>query len=511
MVLGTRAGAAANPPIRSKVLILGAGASGISAALKLQQNNISDIKIIEATANVGGRVTHQPFGHGSMVELGANWIYGKGKNPIHRLAKRYGLKTAPSDKKKVVYFTEEGSFHQSQGEKWSKDFNVVMKKMVRIANDQVDLSSRTALELLGWQPDCPVKAAIEYFGIDWELAEPPETCSLDYAAGTVDLVSGSFPLGDEFVVDQRGFNYVLQQEAAKLANLGDADGPVFYFNTTVTRIQYDNHSVTVETTDGTIFIADYAICTFSLGVLQNKDVLFEPAFPQWKREALLSFHMTTYTKIFLNFEHAFWDNWQFALYASNKTKQGDYTVWQNLAGPKFRASPHDNILMVTTTGKESVRLEAKTDKEIEAEVLKVISKMFPGQTIPTPQQIMIPRWHSNPLFRGSYSNWALGASIQHQENMQAPLPVADHPRLWFAGEAYSMRYYGYLHGAWLNGKEVAQHISQCYHSDQCPSYHYHPLVTSCYADTQQHRRSLMQSRSLPNPSSHPYQSHFSIH
>jgi polyamine oxidase len=47
-----------------------------------------------------------------------------------------------------------------------------------------------------------------------------------------------------------------------------------------------------------------------LGVLQSDLVNFQPVFPEWKREALLSFHMTTYTKIFLKFEKQFWDDWQ---------------------------------------------------------------------------------------------------------------------------------------------------------------------------------------------------------
>lgn len=69
--------------------------------------------------------------------------------------------------------------------------------------NQVDLSSRTALQLMGWSPDTPLKAAIEYFGVNWELAEPAEMSSLDYATGTVDTVSGSFPNGNDFVVDHR--------------------------------------------------------------------------------------------------------------------------------------------------------------------------------------------------------------------------------------------------------------------------------------------------------------------
>ena len=49
-------------------------------------------------------------------------------------------------------------------------------------------------------------------------------------------------------------------------------------------------------------------------MLQSNGVEFEPPFPDWKREALSSFHMTTYTKIFLRFKTKFWQDWQVRMF-----------------------------------------------------------------------------------------------------------------------------------------------------------------------------------------------------
>lgn len=73
----------------------------------------------------------------------------------------------------------------------------------RRQHQQVDLSSRSALNLLGWKPNTPLKSAIEYFNIDWEFSEPAEMCSLEYATGTTDTIAGTYPFGNEFVVDER--------------------------------------------------------------------------------------------------------------------------------------------------------------------------------------------------------------------------------------------------------------------------------------------------------------------
>lgn len=54
----------------------------------------------------------------------------------------------------------------------------------------------------------------------------------------------------------------------------------------------------------------YYYYSCSLGVLQGQDVKFTPEFPDWKREALLSFHMTTYTKVYIKFDTNFWGDWE---------------------------------------------------------------------------------------------------------------------------------------------------------------------------------------------------------
>jgi len=51
------------------------------------------------------------------------------------------------------------------------------------------------------------------------------------------------------------------------------------FNATVKTISYSKHGVTAELQDGEKLTADFALCTFSLGVLQHDDVEFKPKLP----------------------------------------------------------------------------------------------------------------------------------------------------------------------------------------------------------------------------------------
>ena len=79
-----------------------------------------------------------------------------------------------------------------------------------------------------------------------------------------------------------------------------------------------------------------------------------------------------------------------------------------------------------------------SDAAVQTEILSVLSTMFPNVTIPEPLDFYFQRWHSDPLFRGSYSNWPANFLSEHQGNLRANVD----DRLWFAGEATSKKWFG---------------------------------------------------------------------
>ena len=87
-------------------------------------------------------------------------------------------------------------------------------------------------------------------------------------------------------IDNRGFKHFIQAEAAEFLQPHQV-----LYNATVTNITYSSSGVSVTLADGRKLEADYAICTFSLGVLQHDDVVFDPPLPDWKQEAIQSMVM----------------------------------------------------------------------------------------------------------------------------------------------------------------------------------------------------------------------------
>lgn len=195
---------------------------------------------------------------------------------------------------------------------------------------------------------------------------------------------------------------------------------------------------------------------FRLGVLQNDAVTFSPELPYWKQEGIETFSMGTYTKIFLQFppDQVFWNqSYQFFLYA-DPDERGYYPVWQSLDGPGFL--PGSGIIFVTVVQEQSYVVEAQDDETTKAQVLAVLRSMFGEANVPDPIAFMYPRWSLEPWAYGSYSNWPPGTSLEMHQNLRANVG-----RLYFAGEATSTEYYGFLHGAWFEGQAVGGEIADC--------------------------------------------------
>jgi len=76
-------------------------------------------------------------------------------------------------------------------------------------------------------------------------------------------------------LDQRGFKTLIQQEADEFLTERQR-----VLNATVRTVAHSHNGVTITLADGTTLSADYALCTFSLGVLQNDDVQFHPPLPR---------------------------------------------------------------------------------------------------------------------------------------------------------------------------------------------------------------------------------------
>lgn len=112
-----------------------------------------------------------------------------------------------------------------------------------------------------------------------ESASPVGESSLAFSNAAGYFTFDQFGPNNYLVMDPRGYSAIIEGEAATFLRPNDSR---LLLNTQVTNITYSDTGVTISNHDGTCIKADYAICTFSLGVLQNQAVAFSPKLPFWK-------------------------------------------------------------------------------------------------------------------------------------------------------------------------------------------------------------------------------------
>ncbi|KAK0213531.1 amine oxidase [Armillaria fumosa] len=441
--------------VNPRVLILGGGVTGVIAARTLHERGIDNFVIVEARDELGGRMKSETFA-GYTIELGANWVQGTQTgtgpaNPIFELALKHNVTTQPND-----FYGSMTTFDTTGEVDYLDVFNDAVNAYsaltvtggARVAGSLVDLTSKTGYALNGVKPRDAYEMAAEYYQFDWEYAQKP-----DQTSWIASSWARGFSEDNLLAIDQRGFKALIQLEAQEFLQPEQQ-----LLNSTVKTVSHSRQGVQVTLTSGETIEGDYALCTFSLGVLQDDYVTFEPPLPDYKMEAIQSMTMATYTKIFLKFPEKFWFDTELALYAD--PTRGTYPVWQSLDHPNF--FPGSGLIFATVTGDWSIRVEALSDKQVQDEAMDVLRKMYPNVTIPEPTDFLFPRWNSDPLYRGSYSNWPPSFFSQHHDNLRSNVG-----RLYFAGEATSQRYFGFLQGAYDEGLKVATDMVECMGGDGC--------------------------------------------
>ncbi|KAK0212135.1 hypothetical protein DFS33DRAFT_1449110 [Desarmillaria ectypa] len=159
----------------------------------------------------------------------------------------------------------------------------------------------------------------------------------------------------------------------------------------------------------------------------------------------------TYSTDGVQFPKKFWFDTELALYAD--PTPGTYPVWQSLDHPGFLSG--SGLSFTTVTGDWSQRIKTLAYDQVKREALDVLQHMFPDTTIQSLLTSIPAMERRSPLQRIIFQLTSI-------EN-----PRANADRLYFAGEATSQKYLGYLHGAYDEGVNVAKTIVACIKDNEC--------------------------------------------
>ncbi|MBL8161000.1 MAG: FAD-dependent oxidoreductase [Anaerolineae bacterium] len=418
-----------------KIVVIGAGLSGLAAARELQAQG-HEVVVVEARDRIGGRIWTSTKWADMPLDLGATWIHGVEDNPITELAQTLQAERLTTSYNRNATFDMTGEALSSVDENYLEELREqVMEELRKAQQRNADASIRDVIDALAARIEASPKALrFINFILSGDIEQEYSGSADDLSAYWYDSAK-EFDGDDELFVN--GFHVITEYLARDLhIELGQV----------VREIQWGEAPVRV-VTDNAEFLADQVLVTLPLGVLQAGSVRFTPELPPAKQEAIDGLGMGVLNKCYLRFSQAFWPtdmDWLEYIPANH----GEWTEWVS-----YMRAANMPILLGFNAADRGCEIEAWSDEQIVANAMQTLRTMF-GADVPDPVDYQITRWASDPFARGSYSF----NPVDSEPAMRAELAKPLDGRLFFAGEASEKDYFSTAHGAYLSGLRAAREI-----------------------------------------------------
>ncbi len=419
-----------------KVLVIGAGIAGLSAAYHLKRAGI-EATVLEARDRIGGRVwTDRDFAD-IPVEFGAELIHGRSAEVnTWEWVVKLGLRTWHWNKlDDSMIRTEEGDW-LTMGEARAASAELDVTRSWDLgdapaARNDEDLGRY--LRRIGFS-----EKQLRYVERSFANAEGESMDRLN-AAAHAHLFKDSD--GEDEGSDYRildGYDSYYQ---------GLADGLDIRLNCVVRTIDWAD-GVRAITDGGEDYSADVAVITLPLGLLQSGRLRFAPALPPMKKEALSGLKMGPVMKLVYLFDEPLLASSIGAIYARGNPpmwwspslgREGGATVWTGFfSGDYAREMLALGEEQAIQKGLETLR------QEIGDPTLQYVKARWVN-------------WPEDPYALGGYSVCLPGHYEAREKLAKAT------PPLYWAGEASAPHHLtAMVHGAYFTGQRAAQEIVESF-------------------------------------------------
>ncbi|MCX4161512.1 MULTISPECIES: NAD(P)/FAD-dependent oxidoreductase [Paraburkholderia] len=425
-----------------KVAIIGGGLAGIAAAYTLLANSkVTEVHLLEATGRYGGRAcTDTTSIAGFAFDKGAQYIQDPGINPLTQIAKQLDFETVEEEADYML--------RVETGDGWVSE-EPFRNRDVQHVIDRIEVSYEKAREhpnvIVSARPDKVDNAelfghAASTYGPFTESAE-----SWQYIAADRAREAGGNHGPNLFV--KRGIGSLV---AAYGEDIRSKRGDRYFehFEAIVSKIVYDDTQVTLGFNSESL-VVDACIVTVPVSILGNDGIAFAPELPPAHRNALTVLRLGSYKKLALRLRTPPEDIVPGTNYFLIENEPAG--VWQ------YYRLPHaPDVLVAHAAGDFAAVLDAIADDEVIKLFKDRIKTACKDVCFTTGEAIT--NWSKEPFARGAYSYTAFKGggpddpdALAARETLRKPVK-----RLYFAGEATNIEYYGTLQAAYFEGVRAAQ-------------------------------------------------------
>lgn len=412
---------------QTDVIIVGAGAAGLSAAKELLRQGISFV-VVEASHRIGGRAYSEEIGPDVWFDLGCAYM-DVGPDPLNRIDESNPFLTFAIEQSATV----EEYRYESRYIRNGRLLTEIEKNAQTRYFAECDEAIRKSVDS---GDDRAISDLID-------LENPYTTPYADLMAVTApkDLDEASAADFVHRVEEHRSFN-TLHGYGNLVAQWGSDVG--VSLNSKVESIDWSGNNVIVKTIKGSI-AGRCVISTVSNGVLAAQHIQFIPRLPDWKMTAIQAVPMGAENKIGVHFtEDVF-----------SPGDSGHYQLWSDAAPGAYIDVNlmSSNVITVFIGGRFSIWMEQQGQQAAREFALDRIADIFGNDIRQSAGRSIVTAWVTDPWTLGSYAS-ALPGHYHQRKSLSRSID----DKLYFAGEA-TARFYGFCHGAYWSGLRAAREVS----------------------------------------------------
>ncbi|WP_373073362.1 flavin monoamine oxidase family protein [Zeaxanthinibacter enoshimensis] len=444
-----------------KVLILGAGMAGMSAALELIKLG-HEVIILEGQSRAGGRIRtlREPFPEGLYADMGAARI-PENHEWTMKYIKEYDLKLQ-------LFNPVEGDYiHLMKG----KRIRYNSQSPASLDNYPVNLTSE---ELnMGWTgiSTAPFQELVAKLGDPKAMDWPPQSISgydayslkeflkqSGYSSEIADLlmIGWETKLGMDMSILEVMRELSLSFGAPRYKIVGGNDLlPTRMAGALSDHIQYGSKVLAIEQSENDVvvhvskneqnkkFTADRVICTFPLPVIKKME--FMRTLSREKQRAINELTYWDLSRTVIQVSDRYWKKDNLNGFAATDRPM---EIWD----PNYEIDSKRGLIAAYAKNDDSQLMDGWSDKERMDFAAGQVNKAFPG-LMDHFEGGFTKCWKEDP--------WALGAhSIGTRNQMTALLPhlIKQEGRVYFAGE-HASAYHGWIQGAIESGNRAAKEIN----------------------------------------------------